>query len=274
MIQDALLHADLLVWEGHARDLTLEERGGISVDRAPPFVVLQGCYTLDRSDPFILFERGTESIIATSAAIYSASGSAFARALFDSLLYGGDDLGTAVRNARNYLLAVTNLKKQRGHSDWTKTYRAALAFALWGDPTARPPLATPASSVPPATWRLDDHGLSLIDPAAPPGGVHRRPLHRPAGPARHAERPDPARRRQAGADGEGALLHGRHRTGGDHDGVSAGAGMGRRVDVRAAHPHFDGTGAPARRFPVTSDVRAGTFTLRAMTSGGVRSHAP
>ena len=83
VIQEALEHADLLVWEGHARDLTLEERGGIAVERTPPLVVLQGCYTLDRSDPFILFERGTEAIVATSAAIYSASGSAFARALFD-----------------------------------------------------------------------------------------------------------------------------------------------------------------------------------------------
>ena len=163
-IQDALLHAGLLVWEGHARDLTLEERGGISVDRAPPFVVLQGCYTLDRSDPFILFDRGTESIVATSAAIYSASGSAFARALFDSLLYDGADLGTAVRNARNFLLAVTELKKQRGHRDWTKTYRAALAFALWGDPTQRPPLATPSSTLPPTTWQVSDQALTLTIP--------------------------------------------------------------------------------------------------------------
>jgi hypothetical protein len=164
VIQDALLHAGLLVWEGHARDLTLEERGGVSVERTPPFVVLQGCYTLDRSDPFILFDHGTESIVATSAAIYSASGSAFARALFDTLLYDGADLGTAVRNARNFLLAVTELKKQRGHTDWTKTYRAALAFALWGDPTARPPLPAPASALPPATWRVGDQALTLTIP--------------------------------------------------------------------------------------------------------------
>lgn len=164
-IQDAMQRAGLLVWEGHARDLTLEEKGGVSVARTPPFVVLQGCYTLDRSDPFILFDHGTESIVATSAAIYSASGSAFARALFDSLLYAGADLGTAVRNARNFLLAVTELKKQRGHRDWTKTYRAALAFALWGDPTARPPLAAPSSAVPPATWAVGDGGLTLTVPA-------------------------------------------------------------------------------------------------------------
>ena len=164
-IQDALQKAGLLVWEGHARDLTLEERGGIAVERTPPFVVLQGCYTLDRSDPFILLDRGTQAIVATSAAIYSASGSAFARALFDSLLYGGADLGTAVRNARNFLLAVTNLKKQRGHADWTKTYRAALAFALWGDPTARPPLATPNSALPPATWQVGARTLTLTVPS-------------------------------------------------------------------------------------------------------------
>lgn len=164
VIQDALLHAGLLVWEGHARDLTLEERGGVAVDRTPPFVVLQGCYTLDRSDPFILFDHGTQAIVATSAAIYSASGSAFARALFDALLYGGADLGTAVRNARNFLLAVTDLKKQRGHADWTKTYRAALAFALWGDPTTRPPLAAAASSIPPVTWQASDRTLTLTIP--------------------------------------------------------------------------------------------------------------
>jgi hypothetical protein len=157
--------AAVLVWEGHARDLTLEESGGINVDRTPPLVVLQGCYTFDRSDPFILFERGTQDVVATSAAIYSASGSSFARALFDAMLYDGADLGTAVRNARNYLLAVAQLKQQRGHSDWTKTYRAALAFALWGDPTARPPLSPAPPKLPPASWRVGEHALELTIPA-------------------------------------------------------------------------------------------------------------
>jgi hypothetical protein len=163
-IQEAMERADLLVWEGHARDLTLEERGGIAVERTPPTVVLQGCYTLDRSDPFILFERGTQAIVATSAAIYSASGSAFARAFLDAVTYDGQDLGTAVRNARNYLLLITELKKRRGHRDWTKTYRAALAFALWGDPTARPRLPAAAAKLAPAAWRLADGGLQLTVP--------------------------------------------------------------------------------------------------------------
>jgi hypothetical protein len=163
-IQEALEQAGLLLWEGHARDLTLEERGGIAVERTPPLVVLQGCYTLDRSDPFILFERGTQAIVATSAAIYSASGTAFARALLDALLYDGADLGTAVRNARNDLNAVSELKKRRKHADWTKTYRAALAFALWGDPTARPALPIQAPKLAPAAWRIDGAALELAVP--------------------------------------------------------------------------------------------------------------
>jgi hypothetical protein len=163
-IREALEQAALLVWEGHAHDLTLEEQGGIAVQRTPPLVILQGCYTFDRSDPFILLERDTQAIVATSAAIYSASGTAFARALLDSLLYGGADLGTAVRDARNYLLAVTELKKRRKHGDWTKTYRAALAFALWGDPTARPALPVQPPKVPPARWQVNGAALDLAIP--------------------------------------------------------------------------------------------------------------
>lgn len=164
VIRDALQKSTLLVWEGHARDLTLEERGGIAVTRTPPLVVLQGCYTLDRSDPFIFFEHGTQAIVATSAAIYSASGSSFARAFFDALVYSGADLGTAVRDARNYLFALVALKKQRGYRDWTKTLRAALAFALWGDPTLQPPLAATTTAVPPATWRIAEDTLQLTVP--------------------------------------------------------------------------------------------------------------
>jgi hypothetical protein len=164
VIRRALADTDVLVWEGHARDLTLEERGGVAADRTPAVVVLQGCYTLDRSDPFILMERGTRAIVATSAAIYSSSGSAFARALFDSLVYDGADLGTAVRNARNMLLALTLLKRARGHADWTKTYRAALAFALWGDPTTRPALEKRKTGRTPVRWRLGDGTLSLSIP--------------------------------------------------------------------------------------------------------------
>ncbi len=162
--QRALGQTDVLVWEGHPRDLTLEERGGVAIDAAPQIAILQGCYTLDRNDPYILIEKGTQAIVATSAAIYSASGSAFARALFDAIAYGGADLGTAVRDARNYLLAVTRMKRERGHKDWRKTLRAAMAFALWGDPCLRAPIKPGKPDAKPASWTLDDAGLGLDIP--------------------------------------------------------------------------------------------------------------
>jgi len=164
VIQRALKQTDLLVWEGHPRDLTLEERGGVAAESTPALVVLQGCYTFDRSDPFILLEKGTQAIVATSAAIYSASGSAFARVLFDALLYDDADLGTAVRNARNVLLALAKLERARNHADWRKTYRAALAFALWGDPTSRAPIRPGRPVRSPAEWVLADRTLSLTVP--------------------------------------------------------------------------------------------------------------
>jgi hypothetical protein len=162
--RQALEQTDVLVWEGHPRDLTLEERGGIAVDTAPKVAILQGCYTLDRNDPLILIEKGTQAIVATSAAIYSAPGSGFARALFDSITYDNADLGTAVRDARNYLLALALLRRQIGYKEWHKTYRAALAFALWGDPIYRAPMKVGAPEVRAASWKLDDDGLTLTIP--------------------------------------------------------------------------------------------------------------
>jgi hypothetical protein len=164
IIKQTMLQTDVLVWEGHPRDLTLEERGGIAVDTAPEIAILQGCYTLDRSDPFILIEKGTEAIVATSAAIYSAPGSAFARAVLDNALYDGADLGTAVRNGRNYLLALAQLQRLRGHHEWRKTYRAALAFTLWGDPTLKLPLKTGRPGVKPIAWEATPQELKLTIP--------------------------------------------------------------------------------------------------------------
>lgn len=162
--RQALEQTDVLVWEGHPRDLTLEERGGIAVETAPKVAILQGCYTLDRNDPMILIEKGTQAIVATSAAIYSAPGSGFARALFDSITYEKADLGTAVRDARNYLLALALLRREMGYAEWHKTYRAALAFALWGDPTYRAPLRTDAPDVRGAAWQRGDESLTLTIP--------------------------------------------------------------------------------------------------------------
>jgi len=165
LIQRTLAETDMLVWEGHARDLTLEESGTITASAAPEIVVLQGCHTFDRSDPFILMDKGTIAAVGTSTAVYSAPGSAFAQALFDALLYEGTDLGTAARDARNFVLALSQLQRARGHRDWPKTLRAALAFGLWGDPMIRPRLRPRRPTSPPVRWKLGEDALSLTIPA-------------------------------------------------------------------------------------------------------------
>lgn len=165
VVLDALHEAGILVWEGHARDLTLEERGGVAARRAPPIAVLQGCYTFDRSDPFVLLESGTYAVVASSAAIYSAPGSAFSHALFDSLLYEDADLGTAVRNARNFVFGLSQVQRARNHPDWRKTYRAALAFSLWGDPTLRADLSPARPAKDPVSWTVADSAAVLDIPA-------------------------------------------------------------------------------------------------------------
>ncbi len=150
----------LIVWHGHPRDLTVDYEIGVVDQRLDAgLVVLQGCYTLDRNDPYVMVQQGAAAVVGTYMAVYSASGSAFAKTFLDAMLYHDADLGEAMVHARNYLLAYVALKRRRGHDDWRKTYRAALSFDLWGDPTARPvaPLRTPAH--PPV--RLERRGQTL-----------------------------------------------------------------------------------------------------------------
>lgn len=132
----------LILWEGHPRDLTLDDDAlPVPEEPLPPATYfLQGCYTLDRSDPYVLVERGANAVIGTYMAVYSASGSGFARAFLTSQLHDAETAGEALATARNYLLATVELKKRRGHKDWRKTLRAALSFDLWGDPTAPLPV--------------------------------------------------------------------------------------------------------------------------------------
>jgi hypothetical protein len=171
LVSRSLTETDLLVWEGHTRDLTLGERGGVAAIAAPEVVVLQGCHTFDRSDPFILMEKGTVALLGSSTAIYSAPGSALARAFFDALLYERADLGTAARNARNFALALAQLQRMRGHGDWRKTYRAALAFSLWGDPTLRLHIKPARPKIAPVQWTAGDGGLTLTIPGRQLGTV-------------------------------------------------------------------------------------------------------
>lgn len=169
LIQRELPGHGLVIWEGHPRDLTLDDDAlPVPEGHLPPATFfLQGCYTLDRADPYVLVERGANAVIGTYMAVYSASGSGFARAYINSQLHGEETAGQALSSARNYLLATVELKKRRGHKDWRKTLRAALSFELWGDPTAPLPVAMgkkPKKA--PVQARLRGKDLTVTIPAA------------------------------------------------------------------------------------------------------------
>lgn len=136
----------LVAWEGHPRDLLVGDDGALAaadLALAPSLFVLQGCYTLDRNDPYVLFERGALAVLGSSAAIYSAPGSAFAKVFLEEAMIGGEALGAAAVHARNYLVALADLTRRREHPDAARIVRAAMSFDLWGDPALRLPLPPP-----------------------------------------------------------------------------------------------------------------------------------
>lgn len=167
-IQQELGGHSLILWEGHPRDLTLDDDAlpAPEAPLPPASYFLQGCYTLDRSDPYVLVERGANAVLGTYMAVYSSSGSGFARAYLNAQLHAGATAGEAMTRARNYLLSVVELKKRRGHQDWRKTLRAALSFDLWGDPTATFDLKSRTPRRQPVTSRLDGDRLTVRIPAA------------------------------------------------------------------------------------------------------------
>ena len=158
----------LVLWEGHPRDLTLDD-DALPVAEAPlppAAFFLQGCYTLDRADPYLLVERGANAVIGSYMAVYSSSGSGFAKAWVDAQLHDGETMGEALATARNYLLATVELKKARGHKDWRKTLRAAISWELWGDPTAPLPVAHGAARRAPVRAKVAGDQITVRVPAA------------------------------------------------------------------------------------------------------------
>ena len=101
-----------------------------------PLMILQSCHSLDDSVLNIL-ASGTVGVVGSVTNIHSASGSAFIKAFCDGLLYRPETIGEAMRDARNYLLCVSALKTERGHTQQAKVNRVAYGFHLWGDPEAR-----------------------------------------------------------------------------------------------------------------------------------------
>lgn len=168
LIRKEIEGKQVVIWEGHPRDLTVDyEIGVVDQQLDAGLVFLQGCYTLDRNDPYVLVQQGAAAVAGTYMAVYSASGSAFAKAFFDAMLYQGADEGEAMMHARNYLLAYVELKRRRHHSDWRKTFRAALSFDLWGDPTARPLVPAQPAKAPPVRLVRDKNALRMVVPAEP-----------------------------------------------------------------------------------------------------------
>ncbi|MEJ2704750.1 MAG: C25 family cysteine peptidase, partial [Sedimentisphaerales bacterium] len=102
-----------------------------------PVVVLQSCHSLEEPTNRRILDLGGAGLVGSTTNVYSASGSAFVKAFCDGLLYRNQTVGEALRDARNYFLCLAALKKQRGHKETAKTYRAALSFGFWGDPEIR-----------------------------------------------------------------------------------------------------------------------------------------
>ena len=98
-----------------------------------PLIIIQSCHSLDDSTLPIL-TSGAAAVIGSVTSIHSASGSAFIKAFCDGLLYRGETVGEALRDARNYMLCVAALKTERGHKEQAKVNRVAHSFHLWGDP--------------------------------------------------------------------------------------------------------------------------------------------
>lgn len=105
-----------------------------------PLVIFQSCHSLEEPLARRVYESGGAGVIGSTTNMHSASGSAFVKAFCDGLLYRGDSVGEALRDARNYFFCLAALKAKRGHKEQAKVYRAALSFQLWGDPEVRMPL--------------------------------------------------------------------------------------------------------------------------------------
>ncbi|MFZ2147688.1 MAG: C25 family cysteine peptidase [Sedimentisphaerales bacterium] len=101
-----------------------------------PLVLIQSCHSLDETLLDTL-TSGVVGIVGSKTNVHSASGSAFIKAFCDGLLYKSDTTGEALRDAKNYLLCVSALKKARGHTQYAKVERVAYTFHLWGDPELR-----------------------------------------------------------------------------------------------------------------------------------------
>ncbi len=144
----AVRKADLFLYEGHieqqdlfpARPLRAAPPAESAVDlvlEGLPIIVLQSCDSLEKGVLRQIDSCGGAAVIGATTPVHSTSGAAFIKALCDGVLYRGQSVGEALRDARNYFFCLQELKDLRGHREQAKSQRVALSFRLWGDPELR-----------------------------------------------------------------------------------------------------------------------------------------
>jgi hypothetical protein len=143
-LRQLMTRQDLFIWEGHHLTMVRDYQMPLwDEPLAPSLVCLQSCLALNDGEAGILLRRGAVAVVGSSSRTYSGSGGAFTLALVDALLYEGQSLGGALRQAKNFLQAYALLKEKRLGSRARQAganIRSAWAFTLWGDPTLRFPL--------------------------------------------------------------------------------------------------------------------------------------
>jgi hypothetical protein len=162
---------DIFLWEGHHSTMVKEYRmPDWTEPLQPSLVFLQSCLALCAGEAYPFLERGAIGVIGTSTRTYSASGGAFSLAFFDALLYEQQTLGGSVRQAKNYLLALGQLKEKRLGSEAKlrgANERSSWAFSLWGDPTVTMPKPVmPPDSLPPVQHEVKGNTIIIWRPEA------------------------------------------------------------------------------------------------------------
>lgn len=131
---------DLVLYEGHTANLAKSVK--FNYEREPihtGLYVFQGCKTLRQPEVAALLRNGAAGVVGTSTNTYSASGSSLAKTYVDAMLLDQMDAGTSLMIARNFMLALADLKERRGQAQGPKVMRGGMTFSLWGDPTWKPP---------------------------------------------------------------------------------------------------------------------------------------
>ena len=102
---------------------------------SPALVFMQSCSSVDNYEEMKAIKAGAIAYVGSTCSVYSASGAAFTKVFFDAIIYDNKSVGEALIYAQNYFRCLAKLKRQKGHNEVAKVFRAALSFSLIGDPT-------------------------------------------------------------------------------------------------------------------------------------------